>query len=288
MTEQAQAKKSKTIRANDTDLHYVERGQEHEQALVFVHGGLGDLRTWSAQLGPFSEHYHVVSYSRRGAYPNEWDGTYTVCSMLQHADDLAALIQGLGLGSVHIVANSYGGYVALFTALRYPQRIRTLSLAEPPVYPLLRKLPGGEKMFQDFIDRAWRPAGRAFAAGDMEGGVRFFLEGAVGKGSFDKLTPRELEGLMKDAPELAVSARTPFEVQMPDLTCEDLSRIEAPTLLMRGGNSPEAYHLINDELARCLPHAEQAVIPEASHILHSQNPEVHDETVLRFLARTEW
>src|SRR5438270_11740988 len=108
---------AKTITVNGTKLHYIERGQEHEQAVVFVDGGLGDLRTWSAQMGPFSERYHVVSYSRRGHYPNDWDGSYTICSMAQHADDLAALIEGLGLGSAHIIANSYGGYVALHTVL---------------------------------------------------------------------------------------------------------------------------------------------------------------------------
>jgi non-heme chloroperoxidase len=283
VAEQAQTRKSKTITVDGTKLHYIERGQEHDQALILVHGGLGDLRTWSSQMGPFSERYHVVSYSRRGHYPNEWDESYTVCSMAQHADDLGALIDRLGLGSAHIVANSYGGYVALYAVLRHPQRIRSLALAEPPVHPILRRLPGGEEMFQQFIESAWRPAGHAFAAGDMEGGVRFFLEGAVGKGAFDELPPRARDGMMKNAPELAVSTHTPFEVQMPDLTCEDLSKIEAPALLMRGENSPGMYHLINDELARCLPHAEQAVIPAASHVLHSHNPQVHNETVLRFL-----
>jgi pimeloyl-ACP methyl ester carboxylesterase len=167
------------------------------------------------------------------------------------------------------VANSYGGYVSLFLALRYPQLVRTLSLAEPPVHPLLRDLPGGEGMFQDFIRRAWEPAGRAFADEDMEEGVRFFIEGAVGEGEFDKLPPKVLQGMMKNAVEMKAATSTPFEMHMPLFTCEDARAVEAPTLLIRGEKSPRMYYLVNDELARCLPDVEQATIPGAAHVLTS-------------------
>lgn len=268
---------------NGTQLHYVERGEG--DSVVFVHGGLSDFRTWGLQMQPFSERYRAIAYSRRGHYPNAWPGGYSLCSMAAHVEDLAGLIEALQLGRVHIVANSYGGYVSLFLALRHARLVRTLALAEPPVHPLLRRLPDGEALFQDFMEGAWRPAGRAFAQGNLEEGVRLFLEGAVGKGTFEELPPRVREEMMKNAPELKVSTATPFEVHMPDLTCEDLVQITAPVLLMRGEESPRKYYVINDELARCLPHAEQAQIAGAAHILHSQNPQQHNDLVLSFLDR---
>jgi pimeloyl-ACP methyl ester carboxylesterase len=91
--------------------------------------------------------------------------------------------------------------------------------------------------------------------------------------------------MMKNGPEMAVAAQTELRVQMLDFSCEHASRIQAPALLLRGELSPKKYYLINDELARCIPHAEQATIPNAAHVLHNHNPEAHDRVVLDFIAR---
>jgi len=251
--------------------------------VVFVHGGLGDYRTWRQQVHTFSERYRAISYSRRNHYPNDPPGPGAISSMEPHIEDLAELIDKLGMGRVHIVANSYGGYISLFLALRHPEKVRAMVLAEPPVYPLLLKLPGGRELFDKFFDEAWSPAREAFGRGDMEEGSRLFLDGAVGKGIWEGLPRRVQEEMMKDAPELAAATITPFGEQMPDFSCEDASKVEAPTLLLLGELSPEKYSLINSELARCLPHASQASIPRAAHVLHSQNPEVHDRVALAFL-----
>jgi pimeloyl-ACP methyl ester carboxylesterase len=265
------------------ELHYIERGEG--DPLVFVHGGLSDLRTWGPQLRPFSERYRVVAYSRRGYYPNAFPADYTQSDMMRHVADLAALIDHLGLERVYLVANSYGSYISLVYALHHPERVRAMALAEPPIHPLLRRLPGGEELFEEFMREAWRPARVAFERGEMEEGVRLFVEGAVGPGEWERLPERVREAMLPNGPEMAAAARTPIEVQMVDVTCEDAARIEAPTLLLYGAKSPPKYRLINDELCRCMPHAERAVIPDAAHVLHSQNPEEHNRVVLDFLER---
>src|SRR5437762_12182088 len=111
----------KKIEVNGTELHYIEQGEG--DPLVFVHGGLGDFRTWRPQLGPFSARYHVVSYSRRSHYPNPLDEDFSGYSMDTYVADLAGLIEGLRLGQVRIVANSYGGYISLLLALRQPELV---------------------------------------------------------------------------------------------------------------------------------------------------------------------
>lgn len=273
----------KTLRVNGVDLHYIEQGEG--EAVLFVHGGLGDYRTWRPQMHAFSERYRAVSYSRRGFYPNHWPEGYSVASMQLHVDDMAALIEQLELAPVHIVANSYGGYVSLLLAMQHPATVRSLSLAEPPVHPMLRKAPGGEAMFEDFMVKAWWPARAAFAAGDLEGGVRSFLNGAVGPGAFEEMHTRVREAMMKNAPELGVCTLTDYLVYMPHVTCEQVGTIQAPVLLMSGERSPRMYYLINDALAGCLPDAEQATIHDASHVLNTHNPEAHNRIVLDFLAR---
>lgn len=156
----------KKIEINNTTLHYIEAGEEHAQSVVFVHGGMGDYRTWNPQIASFAEKYHVISYSRRAFYPNPWPDDYKAV-MQQHIDDLAELILRLELAPAHLVANSYGGYVCLNVALQHPKLVSAMALAEPPVQPLLAQLPGGAEMLEEVRVRAWVASGEAFAAGDL-------------------------------------------------------------------------------------------------------------------------
>ncbi len=271
------------IIVNGTELHYVEQGTG--PPLFFVHGGLGDFRTWLPQVETFSSQYRAISYSRRAHYPNSWSDLYTA-AIWEHVEDLAALIQKLAGEPVHLVGNSYGAYICLLLAMRYPQLVRTLVLAEPPIQPLLRRIPGGAPLLEEFEKKAWKPAGEAFARGDMEGGVKQFIEGAVGRGEWEKLPPRVRTAMMKDAPEMAVASNSPnYPDRMPDLSCEEIAKVMVPTLLLNGERSPEMYSLINDELASCLSDVERAVIPDAAHVLHSHNPQAHDNVVTDFLGR---
>jgi non-heme chloroperoxidase len=274
----------KKIEINNTILHYIEAGEEHSQSVVFVHGGLGDYRTWNPQIRAFSEQYHVISYSRRAFYPNPWPPDYRA-AMMQHVDDLAELITRLNVAQTHLVANSYGGYVCLNVALLHPELVCAMALAEPPVQPLLAQLPGGAEILEEVRMRAWVASGDAFAKGELEDGVRLFLDGAVGQGTFHEMQPRVREAMMRNAPEMSAATLAEYDVFMPDFSCEDARKIVQPTLLLRGANSPKMYYLINDELARCIPYSEQALIPDAAHVLNNHNPEAHNHVVLDFLSR---
>jgi len=99
---------TKKILINGVELNYIEQGKG--DPVVFVHGSLEDFHTWGLQIEPFSEHYHVIAYSRRYHYPNAWVGDGTDYSATLHAEDLAALIKRIGLGSAHVVGHSYGAY----------------------------------------------------------------------------------------------------------------------------------------------------------------------------------
>ena len=77
----------------------------------------------------------------------------------------------------------------------------------------------------------------------------------------------------------------------PELTCADVAALDRPVLLLNGELSPRLFHLINAELARCLPRAAQAVIPLTSHAIHVGNPVAYHAAVREFLqtpAHRKW
>ncbi len=268
---------------NGTTLHYVLAGAG--PPLVLIHGGLGDWRTWRAQLAAFAPHYRVLGYSRRGHYPNLWPSDYTSCTPALHAADLAALFTALDLSPAHLIANSYGGLVALALTQKQPHLVRTLVLGEPPVHTMLRHIPEGEPLLAEFLREAWEPARQACAAGDLAKGVRRFLHGAVGPGTYEALSPSARAGLLQNAPALAVETATPLDQYMPDWPEAMLRAICVPVLLIGGDGSPPMYALERAALAAILPQAAQAVIPHTAHLMHSQNPTAHDAVVAAFLAQ---
>jgi non-heme chloroperoxidase len=118
----------KTIQVNGTNLAYVEQGTG--DAVVLVHGGLVDFRSWMFQIELFAQRYRVISCSRRYHFPNRGAEQAAEYLATEHRDDLAALIEALGLAPAHIVASSYGGYIGLLLAQARPALVRYFKIAD--------------------------------------------------------------------------------------------------------------------------------------------------------------
>jgi pimeloyl-ACP methyl ester carboxylesterase len=250
-----------------------------------VHGsGTTDLRTWGAQIEPFAEHFRVIAYSQRYHYPNAWIGDGSdINSTSVHAGDLAALIASLQLGRVHLIGVSYGADIVLRLAVDHPQLVRTLVITEPGLFSWLVTLPEGPKLFAEYAEMMI-PAKQAVKDGDLERGMRLYLDSFMGSGVFDQL-PASVRGRIMDNLRLLTYEPTKIGEMGPDITREEAAAIQTPTLLLTGEESPKMFLLVSQELARYLQNAEQAQIGEASHLLHVMNPQVYNATVLAFLAR---
>ncbi|NGP75126.1 alpha/beta hydrolase [Balneolaceae bacterium YR4-1] len=267
MTEQVQIKEAKV---NGVTLNYIETGEG--EPIIFVHGTLGDYRTWTEQIGPFSNNYQVIAYSRRYHFPNPWPQDSSNFSVTIHAKDLVEFIKHLKLKQVHLVGHSFGAFAALLATRNYPELIQSLILGEPPVMPLLETSSEGDPNLQ---------VREAFIRGETEEAIRQFINIVLGEGAYEKLpktiranmmdNSRELEGAMKEENLFA-----PF-------SCEDAGKVNVPTLLIDGELSPEVFGLINDTLERCLPNSKRIVIPSASHGFVYENPQDFNEEVIRFL-----
>lgn len=269
----------KRLRIDGVEFAYLEVGSG--APLILVHGSLGDFRTWRGQLGPLARHFHAVAYSRRYHYPNPWVGDGSDYSAALHADDLAAIITRLCLAPVHVVGASFGAYTSLVLAVRYPTLVRSLVLGEPPLMPWLRGSAEGQAMWATFQVTVWEPACQAFARGLLAEGVKIFVDGVSGAGSFERMPPTGQQMLMENA--RAMQAESTAAEYFTPLSCEAVERIAVPVLLLTGERSPLFFHKITDELAQCLSHPVHRVIVRASHAMHVENPQAYTQAVLAFL-----
>jgi pimeloyl-ACP methyl ester carboxylesterase len=280
-----------TLDLDGRRFEYVERGSG--APVLFVHGSASDHRTWQSQLEHFGRSYRAIAYSRRYHWPNERIPEGADYAMLEHVDDLQALVRALGLEGLHLVGHSYGGFVSLLFALREPQRLRTLVLEEPPVLPLvasnpprpaemLRLLVTDPRLALAIVKFGARGLGPATAAarrGDMDTAMNIFGAAVLGAETFRRLSAARREQVAANAfrAEFLGSGFAP-------LAANDVRRIAVPTLLIAGADSPAIFPRLLDRLEALLPRAQRVTIPAASHIVHEDAPSAYDAAVGAFLA----
>jgi len=271
---------TRQLRANDADLSYVEQGRG--APVVFVHGAVADLRYWEPQRAAFARQHRFVAYTFRyhGAAP--WTDGGKLYSSQTHAADLAAFIAGLKAGPVHLVGLSYGGLLAAMVAVKQPELIQTLTLAEPALFALLQNQPDAKPALDEWA-KGVAPMMEAMKAGDALKATRLLSALVHGEppDSFDKLPPALRQMLTDNARTLpALFAAAPSSVP-----CESLAAVKTPTLVIRGERSPAIFLKTNEAVARCIPGSRSAVVPNASHTMSYQNPPAFNRTVLDFISK---
>src|SRR6185369_16708945 len=112
------------ILLSDTQLYYEEHG--HGEPLVLIPGLSAGLWIWFKQTAPLSTQFRVITFDPRGIGRSSVGAEPLTIRLL--ADDVAALLRGLGLLRAHILGASFGGFVAQEFALAYPEMTRSLSL----------------------------------------------------------------------------------------------------------------------------------------------------------------
>ena len=266
------------IQVNGVELHYIEKG--NGEAVILLHGGIGDYRSWNSQVQVFAPDYQIISYSRRYHYPNQNPLTATNHSALVEARDLAAFLKKLKLKRVHLVGQSYGALTALVFAIKHPEMVHTLVLGEPPAHQLIRNSSDGEAVYQDFMTSTWKPAAEAFRKGEDKQALDILALGIAGKG-FNELPPAAQASQLQNA--LSMKSLTLSSNPFPIVTSDELKRLQMPVLILTGENTTRIHRRVTQELARLLPDAKEVTIPKSGHPIPSDNPQAFNETVREFL-----
>jgi pimeloyl-ACP methyl ester carboxylesterase len=282
------------VEVNHVRLAFRQRGAG--EPVVLVHGGISDLTIWDPILEPLSRNHRVIAYSRRYAWPNDpiTDGVADTADI--HAADLVAFIEALGLESVSIVANSWGGFVSLLVARDRPDLVRRLVVQEPPVVPLfvgapprppalLKTLvtnPAAGRALARMFFTGMRPTEAAVKRGDIEGSIDLFVRRvALGDAGYEQLPEWVTRHMRLNAGTHVSQFRN--QGGFVPFTRQDARSIATPTLVMTGEQSPRPLQVLAHELAALLPRAQEVQIPRASHVMHVANPSASAAVMLHYL-----
>ncbi len=258
-------------------LHVEEVGSGGVPVLLI--NGLGHSHAgWRLQLEAFGARRRAIAFDNRGTGRSSKEpGPY---SMEQFADDAAAVLDSLGVGSAHVVGLSMGGFVAQLVGLRAPERVRSLVLVGTS--------PGGPEHVP--VPAETLDAWTSNAHLPPEEFVRRTMHFAFSEGWVEAHPDfvEELIAARADHPTPPECWRAQFVATGPFLVAgASVEEISAPVLVVHG-DADRVVPLPNGLLlARRIPGAELAVVPGCGHVVPHERPEEFNRLVEDFLARVD-
>jgi len=256
--------------------------------VLVVHGGPvldhGYLYRW---LLPLAKEHELIFYDQRLSGRSSPDAPSDTVTLRGFVADIEALRIHAGAERISIVAHSWGGLLGMLYAARHPERVEKLVLvgSMAPSAKLRAEEEEAQRAAQDPEDRALIERLRATQAvrDRTPAGIEALLIASFRSEFHDPAKADELQFAIDDryADRSRRFAALGPELQDYDVTGE-LDRIVAPTLLIYGADEPGATRG-GAELARLIPDAELAIIPDAGHFPFIERPAQFQAKVAAFL-----
>ena len=262
-----------SVRANGINIHYKERGRGEPLLLIAGLGASGEL--WAGQAPLFAHDFRVITFDNRGA--GHSDKPAEPYSIALFADDTAALMDALGIGSAFVYGQSMGGLVGQEFGVRHSQRARALVLGCTTF--------GGPN---------------SVSPGPEAAGVLSSFAAAPSRAALDValkvfFSPRFLGGNRDEAVRWMNSyleRRPPEDAYMKQLAAclafdfyERLPQVQAPALVINGAEDGLIPAENSRIMAERIPGAELVLFPETGHFYFYELPEESARVVTEFLRR---
>jgi 3-oxoadipate enol-lactonase len=230
------------------------------ERVVFLHSSLGDRRLWARQVDLLRERGYDALAPDLPGYGTE-PMPRERFSFVEHVARLLPAI---------LVGNSFGGAVALRTALAYPDRVPKLVLVNSG-FP--------DHEWSEEMRDYWRREEEAFEQGDLDLATQVNLD--------EWLAP-ELHELVRPMQRRALELQSEHEepqLDWPELA--PLSTLAMPTLVILGERDKDDFIAIGERIAREAPNARLAMVADAGHVLALDQPEAFERLLLEFLDSDE-
>ncbi|WP_265519738.1 alpha/beta fold hydrolase [Nitratireductor luteus] len=256
-----------SVEVDGQTMSYREAGRG--PALVLLHGFLCDARVWRQQLLHLSDQFRVVAWDAPGAgASSDPPDTFTTEN---YAHCLAEFLEAVGIAQAHLLGLSWGGILAQEFYRLYPQRVRSLVLAD--TYAGWRgSLP--ETACNERLSACLQDA-----SAPAEALVAKFVPGV-----FTDAVPQQV----RDEFSTIVSEFHPVGFRLMSLSSAEvdtrdlLSTVDVPTLLVWGDDDRRSPLFVAKQFHAAIPGAELAIVPNAGHLSNMEQPDLFNEHVRRF------
>lgn len=251
--------------------------------VVALHSSASTGAQWKKLLEDMEGRYDVIAPDLPG-YGNghltaddEQDGVAAA------AAPIIRRIEAFGT-QVHLVGHSFGANIALKIAMMRPDLIKSLCLYEPACFHFLRHGDQTDRdLFSGIVDISETLSANA-QAGDPEKGMRRFIDFWNGADAWQRMPDYAQRHLSTQANSVMDDFRRGFaENWMPD----ELARLEMPTLVMMGMESPALAQCVAMRITDAIPGARLAMLPGLGHMAPLSAPKWVNPRIIGHIATVE-
>jgi pimeloyl-ACP methyl ester carboxylesterase len=237
--------------------------------LVLVHGSTADHTRWANVLPELEKRFTVIAMDRRGRGES---GDADAYSLEQEYDDVLAVVKAAGTG-VSLLGHSFGALCAMEAALRV-EGLRRLILYEPP-FPV-----GDKPLYRSDVPDQLEAL---LAEGDRETFLTVFFSKVAG------VSDEQIAALRVDPSwngRLAAAHTALREMADGDYHFDPIRfrKLDVPTLLLLGENSPAELTAPTHEVHAALPNSRIVVLEGQGHVAMTSAPALLLREVIAFLA----
>jgi 3-oxoadipate enol-lactonase len=256
------------IESSGCPIHVEVEGPEGAPVLILSNSLGTTLHMWDGQVGPFTRHFRLVRFDRRGHGKSGLPkGPY---SMEMLGRDVLAIMDALCGKKANWCGLSMGGMEGMWLGANAPERFERMVLSNTSSYF------ADKKGWNDRLALVREKGVPAFAAPNME---RWFTKG------FRERDPQAIAAMQ------AMFAATPLEGYLAcgeavrDMDHRDLlPRVKVPTLVIIGRHDPATTPDAGEYVRTHIPGAEHFMI-DAAHISNIEQPQQFNDAVVGFLTR---
>ncbi len=274
------------LKLNGLRINYFEWKGRGRRPLVLMHGLRDYAYYWQDSANRLLDDFHIYAFDQRGHGESERaPGGYLVWAL---AADLAAFVDSVGLERFDLAGLSLGSRCSMAYARDNWQRLGHLALMD--MGPQMAKV-GARGLKADMTAKADAPPS-SFA---YEDALAFFRRQwpSLDEPSLRRLVQNALvRGEDADAPSGLYSNR--YDRRLADITTkaaipeidylwDSLTRIQCPTLVMRGEHSPILDDEISGRMVESLPDGRLYVFQDTGHSLPRLRPQKFADVLRRFL-----
>lgn len=251
-----------TIDAGGRELFYVREGEG--EPLLLIQGMSGNHLAWGEPfLADLRRDHDVIAYDHRGVGRSaRVDDPFSIVDL---AEDAAALLAALGLESAHVLGISMGGMVAQELALRHPGKVRTLVLGCTYCGGPGSSLADGGVM---------QKLAEAMLSGDRERAIRASWEVNVSPGfGADASNYAVFHRMAQELPTPVAVIMLQLQAIQAHDTSQRLPSLAVPTLVVHGTGDQMLASSNGELVAALVPDARLELLDGVGHMFWWEQPE---------------
>lgn len=265
--------KQQLLQVNQVDIFTESFGNPKDPAVLLIMGAMSSLDWWDEEFCQqlAEQGRYVIRYDHRdlgkSTFYKPGTSNYTITDL---ADDAIGILDAYSIEKAHITGMSLGGMIGQIMAVRYPERVLSLTIIASSVFGMEQeKLP---QMDQSILDYHAKSASIDWS--DREASISYLAEGwktLSGSKPFEK---ERMYRLAEREYSRSRQIQSRFNYVLLGGGEEYLDRmgeIRVPAIIIHGTHDPALKFEHGLALAKAIPHAELVPLEGTGHEIHSED-----------------